>query len=531
MSGAANMADGSIFTGKNKADNRKKPRIAFTGEEYGFGYQAVGNLVGRAKREGIADGGASAVARMRTERELSVHASSADKFCFSDTQRQPLRTKEQALMAVKAGSADYAVVPFYSPYSGYDFETMRAMANLSQLRGVDQVEANDQLCLAVHESQVLEIAQSAHPNSSLSALLANGRTKWGSNSNREDIFNYDSEHGGEMNRSGLVINQSTQMILRDRLEMVYGDTDATLRCKSKLDGLRGAGVEFREMRDTVEPHREFARMSRSTLNPDRMVNTYFNPSTGDAHYVSAMNGAAQTKGLYGVILPFEVADRSSEYIIIDPDMEDSEPGKTRFMVVQSNVDHTLFDDAYRTTDAKTRYWVRRARAVAHSMSGLEEEGGVRVLMRFRRDGSAASIGDVENFLRNYGVRHTVVRMDEDSEGSTPAPVILDVEFTADDFEYNPATMFSRRLRGSVVNGAMKKAFQRWKNRGVSIMAVMPYDKAQLPRHKPRRWWNEAFVAWAKDFGETMFIRLSRVLFYLMLVALVGAALYIWRTMM
>lgn len=525
------MADGSIFTGsKNKSDKRKKPRIAFTGEEYGFGYQAVGNLLARAKRQGIADGGVASVAKMRTERELTIHSSSYDKFQFGDTQRQPLRTKEQALMAVKAGSADYAVVPFYSPYTGYDFETMRAMANLSQLRGVEQIEATDQLCLAVHESQVLEIAQSSHPNSSLSALLANGRTKWGSNSNREDIFNYDSDNGGEMNRGGLVINQSTQMLLRDRLEMVYGDADASLRCKSKLDGMRGAGVEFKQMNNAVEPHREFARMSRNTLSPDRMVNTYFNPSTGDAHYVSAMNGAAQNTGLYGVILPFEVADRSSEYIIIDPNMEDSEPGKTRFMVVQSNVDHTLYDDAYRTTDAKTRYWERRTRAVADAMSDADGEGGVRVLMRFRRDGSAASIGDVENFLRNYGVRHTVVRMDEDSEGSAPAPVILDVEFTSADFDYNPATMMSRRLRGSVVNGAIKKAFQRWKNRGVSIMAVMPYDKPQLPRHKPRRWWNEAFSAWAQDFGETMFIRFSRILFYLS-PFFIAAMIYVgWRIM-
>ena len=72
-------------------------------------------------------------------------------------------------------------------------------------------------------------------------------------------------------------------------------------------------------------------------------------------------------------------------------------------------------------------------------------------------------------------------------------------------------MFSRRLRGSVVNGALKKAFQRWKNRGVTILAAMPFDTPQLPKHKPRRWWNEALGDWAADFVETMFIRFSRLL--------------------
>jgi hypothetical protein len=42
---------------------------------------------------------------------------------------------------------------------------------------------------------------------------------------------------------------------------------------------------------------------------------------------------------------------------------------------------------------------------------------------------------------------------------------------------------------------------------------MPYDKPQLPKHKPRRWWNEAVGAWAEDFAETMFIRLSRILLF------------------
>ena len=515
--------------GLNLSDKhtKKKPRVAFTGEEFGFGYQAVGSLVEVAKKEGIPDGGKWAVSRLRTEREIGG-PSSHRTFEFNNTQRQPLRTKEQALMAVKAGTADYAVVPFYSPYAGYDFESLRALSSLFTLLGVEQIEATDQLCLAVHESQVLELAQSAHPQSALSNLVSRRRSTWGSDLSRggfaEESADFDGQPSGEMRRGGLVIDQATQMILRDRLDAVYGNPDAVLRCKTKLDGLRGAGVEITTLTNSVEPHRDFAKLSRGTLNSDRVVNTYFNPSTGDAHYVSAMNGGTQSNAFFGVILPFEVADRSSEYIIVDPDMEDSEPTKTRFMVVESNPDHTLYDDAYRTTDAKTRYWFKRLRAVANHCT---QDQGVRVMLRFRRDGAAASIGDVENYLRNYGVRHSVVRMDEDSELDNPAPIILDVEFDSADFEFNPLTMFSRRMRGSVVNGAVKKAFQRWKNRGVTVLAAMPYDAPQLPRHAKRRWWNEAVGAWTADFIETMFIRLSRVLFFAAPVALL--AWYLWST--
>ena len=151
------------------------------------------------------------------------------------------------------------------------------------------------------------------------------------------------------------------------------------------------------------------------------------------------------------------------------------------------------------------------------------ENGVRVMFRFRRDGAAASIGDVEDYLRNYGVRHAVVRLDEDSEQDAPASIVLDVEFDREDFSYGPFSMLSRRVRGSVVNGALKKAFQRWKNRGVVVLAAMPFEEeqAQLPKHRARRWWSDAISAWAGDVVETMFIRFSRLLaFYVLPTAVV-----------
>ena len=507
---------------------KKRPRVAFSGEEYGFGYQAVAAFLKDARENGVADGGRWAVARKRVEREILVGYTNKN-FDLDNEVRQPLRTKEQALLALKSGTADFAVVPFYHPYSGYDFETLRAMANLATLFGIEQYEASDSLCLAVHESQVLDIVQSAHPGSGLSSLLKRDRNSWGSGESAAPDSNYpDVGSSNEQFSAGLAIDQSAQLMLRDRLDVIFAGPEETRRCKSKIDGFKAAGVDLEQTPRSVEPHRDLAKRARATLNPNRTTNTFFDPRTGEAHYMSSMGAEqASAQQLFGVILPFQVAMMSNDYIIVDPDIEDDAPIKSRFLVLSQIPDHTLYDDAYRTTDAKTAYWNKRLTAILDGDKGTKEPAGVRVLFRFRRDGSAASIGDVENFLRNYGVRHAVVRMDEDSERDAPAAIVLDVEFEAGDFDHNPFSMVSRRLRGSVVNGALKKSFQRWKNRGVTIMAAVPYEKAQLPQHKKRRWWNEALSAWADDFVETMFIMFSRILFIYALPAAIVMFL-IWK---
>ncbi|WP_425410527.1 hypothetical protein [Hyphococcus sp.] len=577
---------------------KKRPRIAFTGEEWGFGYQATDTFLRRARDAGnVSDAGLGAV-NARTERELeAASANSRFDYRFADT--MPLRTKEQSLMAVKQLSADFAVVPFYHPYTGYDFEALRAMASQFTLLGVEQVEATDNLCLAVHESQLYDLIQSAHPGTGFSALQRRLRKDWGL-IDSESGNSPGGDYANETPRAGLPVDMSDQKLIRDRIDVVFAGPEAARRCKSKLDGLRAIGVEVHETAQMVEPHRELAKLARSTTNTARQTNTMFDPISGETRFYSTLGAESQTSKLFGMLLPYEVAMRSSDYVIIDHNFDDAPPTKTRFMVVENNPDQTLYEDKYRTTDAKTAYWVRRMQAISSPsgsfgegflkmfgfvagavavalvalgvfglltsapldlapppefawLSGLTAgsamvlgglaaiaawillsvqstgERGVRMLMRFRRDGAAASLGDIENYLRNYGVRHAVVRMDEDSERAGPASVILDVEFQPEDFAFGPFAMFSRRLRGSVVNGALKKSFQRWKNRGVTILAAMPYDKSkpQLPSHKPRRWWNEAVGAWASDFTETMFIRISRLLaFYLLPAAIV--ILIVWK---
>ncbi|MEZ5914388.1 MAG: hypothetical protein R3C42_02015 [Parvularculaceae bacterium] len=578
---------------------KTRPRIAFTGEEFGFGYQATSKFLLHAQREKtVPDGGLRGV-MARTEREYE-EASRNNKFDYIESVSQPLRTKEQALMSVQQGASDFAVIPFYNPYSGYDYEALRAISSMYTLLGVEQVEATDNLCLAVHESQLYDIVQSSHPGTGFSALQRRLRKSWGP----VDAGSGNSPNAAdmEMPRAGLPIDMGDQKLIRDRIDVVFAGPEAARRCKSRLDGMRAIGIAVEEIPQMVEPHRELARRARGTANGSRQTNTLYDPVTGETRFYSTLGAEAQTGKLYGMVLPYEVAMRSSDYVIIDHNFDDAPAEKTRFMVVETNPDHTLADDAYRTTDARTRYWMKRLRAVAAGTPNFASRAfdsagalmalvglvylavglpgmlgdpgvplweaptwmvfgsdlsaavigailvaagiagliagriestppkGVRVMLRFRRDKTAASIGDVEDYLRNFGVRHAVSRLDEDSERDRPASIMLDIEFAQEDFRHDVLSMFTRRLRGSVANGAMKKAFQRWKNRGALVLAAMPIESAdqqQLPKHRQRRWWSEALGDWAVDFVETMFIRLSRLLVYIIPLALAAYLTWVW----
>ncbi len=585
--------------------HKDAPRIAFTGEEFGFGYQAAGNFIKevRKRKYGVYSGGISAIKGRPPEqefREYSDRLATGEnaKFDFSRPVTQPLRTKEQALVAVKQHTADFAVLPFYNPYFGYDFESLRALGAVGFLLGVEQIEADDVYCLAVHESQLYDLIQSAHPGTGFSSLQRRFRKSWGlvdSGSGNVPGADY-----ADAPSAGLPIDMADQKLIRDRIDTVFAGPEAARRCKSKLDGMRAIGVDVRETPGMIEPHRELAKMARSTVNTARQTNTFFDPTTGETRFFSSLGADTQAGRLFGMVLPLDVADKSTDYRIIDYNFEDGIAPKTRFLVVDYVPDDTLIEDAYRTTDAKTRYWYRRLSEVARAITSaetrilnvlgaiglalglslvffgavgastfgaaffteeiskwltpiraqaaiglgalaaavswllLQAQGGaaqgVRVMFRFLRNATAASTADVENFLRNHGVRYAVVRTDEDSEGHEPAPIVLDVEFEPEHFGFNPLSIFSgRRLQNSVANGALKKAFARWKNRGVTVIAAMPIeDEAyQLPKPKQRRWWSEAVYAWAYDFVETMFVRFTRIAVYLIPLAFAALVIWLW----
>lgn len=586
---------GGHHGGHHGGSHKKQPRVAFTGEEYGFGYRATKTFIERARRRGTVPDGGLSPGITRLDREIEA-PSKNNRFDYRTEIPQPLRTKEAALMAVKQGTADFAIVPFYHPYAGYDFETLRALGSQFTLLAVDQVEETDNLCLAVHESQLYDLIQSAHPGTGFSVLQRRFRKSWGAVDLGSGNTPGGADYDAELPRAGLPIDMADQKLIRDRIDMVFAGPEAARRCKSKLDGLRAIGVEVKETPQMVEPHRELARLARSAVTTNRQTNTMFDPVTNKTHFVSTLGAEAQGGRLYGMVLPYEVAMRSSDYVIIDHKFDDAQAEKTRFLIVENNPDESLFEEILQTTDARTRYWFKRLVALASSEESLLTRGmhfiggllfaagalaliggglgyfsalngavsgalagllhpfymkvaaltglaitlisflflsardgghnGVRLMLRFRRDGHAASIGDIEDFLRNYGVRHATMRLDEDSERDKPAAILLDIEFDTRDFEWNPLTMLTRRMRGSVANGALKKAFARWKDRGALVLAAMPFTQPQLPPQHQRRWYAEGLHSRIHDFFETMAVRAQQTLPPVLLTAfLIAAGLY------
>ena len=493
------MADGShindLRVGADGRGGGRRPRVAFSGEEFGFGYQAVSTLARRYARRAdrwLADAGFAAGDRDCNNTQFDLTA----------PERAPLYTKEQALSALRSKKADIAVVPFYSPHAGYDRDTLNLMGSQFTLVGVEQIEATDRLCLAVYEPQMLDLVQSAHPGSGLSSILkqTSASRQW-SESRRFGAENDAFGAGDYQNTAGYQLDSSAQYMLRDRIDMVFAGPDAMSRCKSRIDALRGAGITVRPTAREVEPHREMSRVARGGLNPNRMTNTLFDPLQNKTTFTSSMQADLEAPRLYGVIMPFEVAMRNSDFVIIDDEIEDTSPEdralKTRFLVVRDLFDRTLFDDRLTLTANRTRHWMKRLRAVLDDNARRRDEydrptEGVRVLMRFSRDGRAASLGRIEDLLRGFGVRFATSELAEDSGKDAQSPLLLDMEFDASHFRGSP-------FGPSPAHKVMEQCFARWKKRNARVLAAMPFSEHQLPAPARRRWWKEGV---SSAFGST-----------------------------
>ncbi|MEQ1931812.1 MAG: hypothetical protein ABL957_14945 [Parvularculaceae bacterium] len=501
---------------KSKHHKPEKPKIAFTGEEFGFGYQALLAFKETVRKDGglIPDAGLGRV-HPQASHEVEIH----------EAYRQPLRTREQALSSLTTESADLALVPFYSPEVGYDTETLNVMSKMFSPLGVDIVEARDHFCLAVYEPQVLDLVQAAHPGSGLTDLMRRPRRSWdgppdfGTDWSSGKAKLPDDVSAGY--KAGLTIDRAAQMMLRDRVDTVFVGPEAGRRCKAKLDGLKAVGVSVEDTPSWVEPHREMSRRVRETLDKSRQTNTVFDPRTGQTSFVSTMNGEAQTRRLYAVALPFEIACRSPEFTIIDDNIEDAEPPKTRFLVCQKNYDHTLFEDVYRITLFRVRHWLKRLDGVKDTAIrrysvknpatswwhrlGLSSafafvsghgrpQGGVRILLQVPRGRGVTSTGELEEYLRQFGVSYATVRLNEDSEGKKPAPLVMDVEFDFAHFDPHP-------WHGSIVSGFLWRAFDRSKFGMSRLLAAFPYEESQLPAHDQRRWWLEGVHAFYNSISD------------------------------
>lgn len=521
-------------------------KVAFSGEEYGFGYRALieyGKLSKDRNHGQIPDGGGHGVRRAVLPHE----------FDFDSAERQPLRTRELALTALTTEKADFALVPFYTPDRGYDTETLLTISKLFSPMGVDSVAAGDSFCLAVYESQVLELAQSSHPGSAMARLLTGQTRPWAAS--LDPGVQWSGGRGLPRNEYDRVVQSQmdarvkndteAQLVLKERISAVFAGPEATRRCKAKLDGLRAAGVNVEETLQWVEPQREMARRVRETLDSDRQTQTFTDLTTGRPMLTSFMSARAQTQPLYGVVLPLEVALNSPEFIVVDPNFDDASTVKTRFMVCEKNYDHTLFEDKFKFAAQRVPVWKDRLYKTAAKFGGLKtarinpilyarlgleflllqsrdafggrhnlddvfdsggdhhdaalEKPSVRVLVQIDHGRKGVeSVGRLENFLRYYGVRYATVRMGDDvtdlGPRRGPAPMILDIEFDRRDFLFHPKI-------GSVVEGFLWEAFNISRFGMPRFLAVMPAREHQLADVAQRRWWNEGVDVAAHAIAE------------------------------
>lgn len=523
-------------------------KVAFSGEEYGFGYRALleyGKLAKDRHDGRIPDAGGHGVRR----------AVLPGKFDFETAERQPLRTRELALTALTTEKADFALVPFYTPDRGYDTETLLTISKLFSPMGVDQVAAGDSFCLAVYESQVLELAQSSHPGSAMARLLTGQTRPWAvsldpgvqwSGGRGLPRHEYD-QRAGEQVDIRLKNSTEAQLVLGERISAVFAGPEATRRCKAKLDGLRAAGVNVEETLQWVEPQREMARRVRETLDSDRQTQTFTDLTTGRPMLTSFMSARAQTQPLYGVVLPLEVALNSPEFIVVDPNFDDASTVKTRFLVCEKNYDHTLFEDKYKFAVQRVPVWKSRLYKTAAKFGGLNiarlnpflygrlaleflllqsrdafgkphnlddvfesqddhgdaaiEKPSVRVLVQVDHGRKGVeSVGRLESYLRYYGVRYATVRMGDDvtdlGPRKGPSPMIVDIEFDRRDFLFHPKI-------GSVVEGFLWEAFNISRFGMPRFLAVMPAREHQLADVAQRRWWNEGVDVAAHAAAEKL----------------------------
>ncbi|MEO1252910.1 MAG: hypothetical protein AAFW81_11275 [Pseudomonadota bacterium] len=241
------------------------------------------------------------------------------------------------------------------------------------------------------------------------------------------------------------------------------------------------------------------------------------PSHGEAARqlgVAAQRSATSAIGIAAALLPESLVDGNSRFTILKRNFGGRRIDRW-FLAIENARDPTVDFDRYKTTDARTRYFYRR---IWRRLAATGDAVGVNVILRLKRDEDAAASADIENYLRNFGVRYDALDLPERHHHKSPPPRIIDIEFDAADFEYDPR----RRLRGRVANGALKLALSRWKSRGVQIVGAIPVSEFRMAGRGSRHWLRKGAPEAVQSFGQTQFIRLSRLAIYLLIISAVAA---------
>jgi hypothetical protein len=97
----------------------------------------------------------------------------------------------------------------------------------------------------------------------------------------------------------------------------------------------------------------------------------------------------------GVFPEWAVRD-NSRYAVLRSNIDEN-PEQRWMLVMQRANDETVRLDKYKTTDARTRYFYRRMQRIR---KGEKSANGIGVILRFKRDGVAATTADIESYLRS-----------------------------------------------------------------------------------------------------------------------------------
>ena len=295
---------------------------------------------------------------------------------------------ERALGELFAQHAAKAVVPAENTLTGYNTDTYNYLLNFdAEITGEAWVSLHH--CLAVPESQLRDLVQSGFPGAK-----------------------------GFRGAEGRQLPAHDQALYRDRIDAVFVPRGSERLCRHNLQNL---GVAHRLISEDMPASKEVLREARLSLDPNRI--TKLSESADGSIETQSTAKASQNKSLFGVILPYDVARRSDEFVIVQDQMDDDPNNATRYYVVERKNNNGERDKE--GPRGKPAEIVRkRIREILERPAHV----AARMIVKLdtRGDAQTPDIGDITKALRTHNIPFTPIYLHTRPH---ELPVILEIEWT------------------------------------------------------------------------------------------------------
>ena len=183
-------------------------------------------------------------------------------------------------------------------------DTLEALVRDGEMKIVGEANTRVRHVLAVPEVQIRELVQSGFPGSI-----------------------------GHRGAEGRQLSEADQRAYRNRLDTIFVTEETGNMCDRTLQQI---GVDLKKLPSTPggeEPARAVLRRAREELDPNRTMQTT-ETASGQMQRQSTLSAQAHKKGLFGVVVPFDVARSMDDYIIIQDRMDDDTDLDARFYLVE-----------------------------------------------------------------------------------------------------------------------------------------------------------------------------------------------------